>query len=47
MKDAIALLRLEDLYVDSFDIKDGNKGNLLMLRYSEKFKIRQFIKMHW
>lgn len=23
LKDAIALLRLEDLYVDSFEVKDG------------------------
>lgn len=24
MKDAIALLRLDDIYIDSFEVEDGN-----------------------
>lgn len=52
LNDAIALLRLDDLYIESFEIKDGNNITKLnsisnCLFNSKKFKWRQSFQSNW
>lgn len=43
IQDAVAMLRLEDLYLETFEVKDG-KFNFM---FSKKFNWGSSLQMHW